>query len=195
MTLFFDTETNGLPVKFNAPATEVNNWPRVIQLAFMLFMDDGTEVFSFKSLITPDGWEIPKEEFWLKHGYSTERNAAEGVPIEQALASLATAINDSEVMVAHNISFDYPVVVAEMLRKGITAKNKPIKVCTMKSTTDLCKLPGKKGYKWPKLEELHRYLFNIGFDGAHDALEDVRATARCYFELKRRGHFPAPQIG
>ena len=36
-------------------------------------------------------------------------------------------------------------------------------------------------------DELHSKLFGGGFEGRHDALGDVRATARCYFELQVRG--------
>ena len=91
-------------------------------------------------------------------------------------------------MVAHNIAFDTPVLVSEMNRYKITAQNKTsTKICTMKSTVDFCKLPSPRGgYKWPKLIELHNVLFGVGFDGAHDALEDVRATVRCFIELKNR---------
>lgn len=43
------------------------------------------------------------------------------------------------------------------------------------------------GFNGPILQELHNHLFNEDFDGAHDALADVKATARCFFELKRLG--------
>ena len=56
----------------------------------------------------------------------------------------------------------------------------------MLSATDYCQLPGRYGFKWPTLQELHSTLFNESFDGAHDALSDVRACARCFFELKFR---------
>mgnify|MGYP000730892693 CR=1 FL=1 len=36
-------------------------------------------------------------------------------------------------------------------------------------------------------QELHQKLFGEGFEGAHHALADVRACARCYFELVRLG--------
>jgi hypothetical protein len=36
MYLFFDTETTGLPKSWKAPVTDVNNWPRLVQLAFLL---------------------------------------------------------------------------------------------------------------------------------------------------------------
>jgi len=57
----------------------------------------------------------------------------------------------------------------------------------MLKTTSLCKLPNKygNGYKWPKLSELHNFLFNEDFADAHDALGDIRATIKCFFELKR----------
>lgn len=61
------------------------------------------------------------------------------------------------------------------------------KYCTMKSATDYCKLPGKKGFKAPRLSELHQVLFGTDFDHAHNALADVEATARCFWELKKRG--------
>lgn len=37
MYLFFDTETTGLPKSWKAPVTDLNNWPRMIQLAFLPF--------------------------------------------------------------------------------------------------------------------------------------------------------------
>ena len=58
----------------------------------------------------------------------------------------------------------------------------------MATTTEFCQLPGRyKNYKWPKLEELHRILFKEEFDGAHDAMGDVKAMVRCFFELDRLG--------
>ena len=60
--------------------------------------------------------------------------------------------------------------------------------CTMIRSTDYCQLPGRYGkYKWPKLEELHFKLFGESFEGAHDALADIRATMRCYYEMEKRG--------
>ena len=58
----------------------------------------------------------------------------------------------------------------------------------MKSTTDFCQLPGPYGYKWPRLEELYQKLFGEDFENRHQALADVRACAKCYFELRRLGH-------
>ena len=186
MYLFFDTETNGLPKNFKAPPSTGDNWPRIIQLAYASYDKQGKCIGEFVSLISPDGWEIPVQDFWIQHGYSTEKNAAEGKPFIDVGRRFCQFINLSEIMIAHNLDFDYPVVASEFMRYGIRAQSRPKKFCTMKSTTAYCQMPGKFGFKWPKLEELHERLFDCSFDGAHDALADVRATARCFFELLER---------
>ena len=188
MYLFFDTETNGLPKTeiINGKPTKV--YPRVIQLAYILLNDNFEEVQSYCELIYPDGWEIPNDRFWIENGYSTEQNKLKGVNIRVALNFFSQAIDQCHTMVAHNIAFDTPVLVSEMQRYKISANNKNSKkICTMLSTIDFCKLPSQRGgFKWPKLIELHEKLFGVGFDGAHDALEDVRATVRCFIELRNR---------
>jgi DNA polymerase III epsilon subunit-like protein len=64
----------------------------------------------------------------------------------------------------------------------------------MQESTAFCKIPGPYGYKWPKLMELHQKLFNEGFDGAHDAMNDVLACGRSFFELQRLGVIKPFQI-
>ena len=86
------------------------------------------------------------------------------------------------------MSFDEKIVGAEMIRLGMKSENKPTKICTKEVSTDFCQIPNQNGFasfKWPKLEELHRKLFEVDFEGAHDALNDVMACAKCFFELKR----------
>lgn len=187
MILFFDTETTGVPKNYQGSITDLDNWPRVIQLAWALYNNDGSLFDSACDLIKPDGWEVPKEDFWIKNGFTTEKSQLEGKAIHDVLFQFMTPLNRCKVMVAHNLSFDYPIVGAEMIRAGLRAQNKPDKFCTMKASTDICRIPGARGYKWPKLEELHRFLFQCDFDGAHDAMNDVMATAKCYFEMQKRG--------
>jgi DNA polymerase III subunit epsilon len=92
--------------------------------------------------------------------------------------------------VAHNVRFDEGVIGAEFFRAG--REKNPIesktRCCTMRQATDFCQIPGgPQGYKWPTLDQLHRTLFGVGFEGAHNAIADVRACATCFFELRRRG--------
>ena len=58
--------------------------------------------------------------------------------------------------------------------------------CTMRAMTNVVKIPSPRGYKWPKLSEAYRFLFNRDLEGAHDAMADVRACAEIYFEFHKR---------
>jgi DNA polymerase-3 subunit epsilon len=92
-----------------------------------------------------------------------------------------------QVMVSHNMQFDHMVVGAEIYRCHRQAINKPIRICTKERSTVYCKMPKRGGgYKWPKLMELHQFLFQKDFENAHDALADVIALKDCFFELVKR---------
>lgn len=187
MILFFDTETTGLPRNYKAPVTDLANWPRVVQIAWLLTDDAGAEITSAEHIVRPDGYEIPAESSRV-HGITTERALREGAPLSEVLGATRAAIDKAAVMVAHNMAFDEKILGAEFLRAGqpnvVEAKKR---LCTMQASTDFCALPGRYGYKWPNLQELHARLFHESFDGAHQALVDVRACARCFFELRRLG--------
>jgi len=109
-----------------------------------------------------------------------------GVALKSVLTAITPHIEKASVLVAHNVEFDERILGAELLRAGspniVEAKERR---CTMQAATDYCRLPGQYGYKWPSLHELHMTLFGQPFEGAHDALVDACACARCYFELKR----------
>ena len=186
--LVFDVETNGLPKKYKAPMTDLDNWPRVAQMAWGVHdLETGETVFK-DSMVYPDGWEIPKEDFFIKNNMSTERCMEEGVELSHVLEEFIDDINQCDLLVAHNMTYDYNVVGSEMIRLGLKAKKKLPQYCTKDETTNLLKLPGQYGgYKWPKLEELHQFLFGKDFEGAHDALFDVKATLSCFQELNNRG--------
>lgn len=201
MILFFDTETNGLPKKPDATMFELENWPRVIQLAWLLSDLEGKTLSQGERLITPDCWEIPKERFWQDHGFTTERSKKEGVWLRQALTEFLKDQAECELMVAHNIAFDYNVLGAEMLRYKMKGK-KVDKLCTMESSVTFCCIPfpGQRAYmskkqgkfKFPSLAELYKVLFKKEFSGAHSAGGDVSALRDCFFELLKRGVIEMP---
>ncbi len=187
MYLFFDTETTGLPQNWKAPVTDVHNWPRMIQLAWILSDAEGKTIASNDYIIRPEGFRIPPEASAV-HGISTEKALEEGVDLQDVLREFNQLISESEYLVAHNIKFDEKIVGAEFIRNNIASElfRKP-RLCTMLSSVDYCKIPGYYGYKWPKLDELHQKLFGESFDNAHDAAADIGATAKCFWELKKRG--------
>jgi len=188
MKIIFDTETTGLPKNYNAPASDLNNWPRICQLSWIVIEDsyDGKnhiEVGDF--IIKPDGWVIPEEVSKI-HGITQKMAEETGVPIKDALRAFIEAVRKVNTIIAHNISFDDKVVGAEIFRMSGNAeyweslKAGKKMICTMKSSINFCALPN---LKWPKLVELHQELFGTEFEGAHNALFDVLACAKCYQEL------------
>lgn len=193
MYLFFDTETTGKITDYKASFKEVDKFPRITQFAWQVYNSEGKLFKSFQSLVKPDGWEVPKEEFFIKNNMSTERCEKDGRPIKPMLEQFLNELEGCKYLLAHNMNFDLPVTASEMYRLGFQAKNKPQKICTMQSTTDICQLPGPYGFKWPSLQELHQFLFKCDFDGAHDASDDVTATAKCFFELKKRNLLVIPE--
>jgi DNA polymerase III epsilon subunit-like protein len=187
MYLFFDTETTGLPKNWKAPVTDLNNWPRLVQLAYLFYDQNGNKIAAGDHIIKPDGFTIPIDASKI-HGISNEKANQEGKAILTVLQDFQSLINRADYLVAHNMSFDEKIVGAEFLRNqmqdSIATKRK---ICTMQSTTNFCAIDGPYGYKWPKLSELHYKLFRTGFDEAHNAAVDINATAKCFWELKRLG--------
>jgi len=190
--LFFDTETTGLPRSWNAPVTALDNWPRLVQLAYMAYDGDGGLIAAVDTIIKPQGFTIPVESSRI-HGITTERALAEGRDLVSVLRDFKALLDPARYLVAHNMSFDEKILGAEFLRNGLpdipAAKHR---ICTMHSTTEFCAIPGPRGYKWPKLTELHRKLFNKDFSEAHNAAADIAATAKCFWELKEQGIIKIP---
>jgi DNA polymerase-3 subunit epsilon len=187
MYLFFDTETTGLPKNWKAPVTDLNNWPRLVQLAYLFHDENGNIISNGDYIIKPEGFTIPTDASRI-HGISTERANQEGKALQAVLQDFQSLIDQAEYLVAHNMSFDEKIVGAEFLRNRMqdsTSKKK--KICTMHSTTNFCAINGPYGYKWPKLSELHYKLFRTGFEEAHNAAMDIHATAKCFWELRRLG--------
>jgi DNA polymerase III epsilon subunit-like protein len=149
--------------------------------------DAGREVSAVERIVKPDGFKIPHEAANI-HGITTEMARQDGVLLVEALVEFAAALESSKVVVAHNVDYDRPVIEAEFIRSGMKCLLGSKKlICTKDSSTNYCALPGRYGYKWPTLDELHRKLFDAPMGAAHNALVDVRACMKCFFELENRG--------
>ncbi len=192
MYLFFDTETTGLPRDWRAPLTDFDNWPRMVQLAYIVCDDAGNKITSRDFLIKPVGFSIPEDASRI-HGITTEYARQNGMLLIDVLNEFYAILNKADYLVAHNMSFDEKIVGAEFLRNGV-GNSLPAKtrICTMQSSTAYCGIPGPYGLKWPKLSELHRKLFSDDFSNAHDAVADISATAKCFWELCRLGVIRIP---
>ncbi len=189
MYLIFDTETTGLPHNKTAPITDLDNWPRLVQIAWQLHGKNGKLLSQHSYLIRPDGFDIPFKAEQV-HGISTKRALAEGDDLSKVLDLLTRDLADTSLVVGHNIEFDISIIGAEFIR----LKREPdvllrlSKFDTGVSATEYCQLQGGLGgkLKMPTLLELHKKLFGKDFGDAHDASYDVAATARCYFGLLKQ---------
>lgn len=185
MYLFVDTETTGLPKAWNAPHTDLNNWPRMVQVAWLLYDSQGTCIEAQDAIIYPDGFFIPNEVANI-HGITQNIALSKGKPITDVLTLFTQTLQQADYLVAHNLSFDEAIIASELYRYNIlsdmTSKQK---ICTMKSTVEYCQLLDKRGKKkFPKLSELYFTLFGQSFTNAHNAKADIQATADCFWKLK-----------
>jgi len=186
MYLILDTETSGFPSK--GLPKENPKQARIVQLAWIILDKHFKEVSCFKSLIRSNGkWTISSGA-QQAHGISQQECDNYGLPIENVMASLESALVLCQKVVAHNLKFDSQLIDIERVKFESDWKADRY-VCTMQLMTPICKLPSQRmTYKWPKLQEAYLYCFNEEFKGAHDALNDVRATGRVFRWLVERGH-------
>lgn len=199
--LFFDTETTGLP---NKRLSYVHtDQPHICQLAAIEVDSDRRTMTEINFLIRPDGWTIPEEASAI-HGITQSSAERYGIKIEGALSIMRRLISRSSMVIAHNIEFD-----AWMLRRELAAVSDPAwdwgggrEFCTLKESQDIVKCPptermlkaGITGYKKPTLTETYRHFFGRDFEGAHDAMADVRACRDVFFKLMDLDAVTAPEV-
>ncbi|MFB9051675.1 DNA polymerase III subunit alpha [Formosa undariae] len=192
MYLIFDTETTGLPKRWDAPFSDTDNWPRCIQIAWQLHDELGNCIEHQDYLVKPEGFNIPYDAEKI-HGISTELAEEQGIPLAEVLEKFNIALSKTKFVVGQNVGFDLNIMGAEFFREDVANQLQELPVldtCT-ELTAKLCEIPGGRGgrFKLPTLTELHQFLFNKPFGEAHNATADVEATTRCFFELIRRKEF------
>src|SRR5689334_1839621 len=189
MYLIFDTETTGIPRNKTAPLSDLENWPRLVQIAWQLHDAKGKLLAQHNYLIKPEGFNIPYKAEQV-HGISTKRALAEGHDLKAVLDTFINDLASTKELIGHNIEFDVNIIGAEFLRKDLStdAFLNLAKIDTGIASTEFCQLTGGIGgkLKMPRLTELHEKLFGKDFGDAHDASYDVAATARCFFGLIKR---------
>lgn len=105
-----------------------------------------------------------------------------GVSIESVRAELQH-IFDSYNCVAYNYRFDF-----DWLRNR-NFKIEKVAQDPMFLMTEICKLPGKNGFKWPTVQECLNY-FKIRETEPHRAGGDVLLEARIIWEMIKSNQYP-----
>lgn len=194
MILFFDTETTG-KLDFKA-GPEAAQQPNLVQLACMLMAEGGQVIGQLNCIIQPNGWEI-SPEVALIHGITNERAKSAGIPMLSCLSVFSHFCKVAKKLVAYNLDFDDVIMQVAYHRAGKPHRMDHLKkICAMRASTPICKLPKPSGwrskpgdeYKWPSLAEAYAHFFEgKTFDGAHDAMNDVIALIKVYWELRKIG--------
>lgn len=183
MNLFFDCETSGF-INKNMGATNPN---QAFIMQFACILSNENRIYNEFSTLVVAGKRTCNPNAEAVHGISVDECNRGGMNENQIYPIIANNFFTADNLIAHNIDFDLLFVDHLMQRahKEWNGLYKKPKFCTMKESTNLCQLPGRFGkFKWPKLTELYKFLFEEEMENAHDALADVRATRKCYYRLK-----------
>jgi DNA polymerase III epsilon subunit-like protein len=163
--IVFDTETTGLSAS-----------DKVVELAYLIG-DTSGKVLAERRFVIDCGIPILNTSF---HGITTEMATREGVLLQTAYDSMMEDVRKHGVnlRVAHNVSFDDRVLSKEVSNYDFGAIET---FCTMEVGQYALNV-----LKWPKLVELHRFFFYNEDYIPHRALNDVRATYKCFVRLALR---------
>ncbi len=187
MYLILDASANGRPKSYKAPLDDTYNWPRLMHLSWIILDQDLKPVEDNDMLIQPQGYTPTPSALKSHHlEEDTLRNSTH--TIEETLDVLAGSIGSADYVLAHNLQYNEGIIGSEYYR---LSKSSPLisaeKYCLMQEATYFCKLRGKRGYKWPSLQEMHTIMFKQGYTPAGHARADAIAASRCFIYLMKAG--------
>lgn len=182
MHLTVDTETTGLPSKGADWETEYTCFPYCLSMSWKF----NNKIHYY--LIHQDGRKVPAEATRCNGITTRMANSNTAKPAKWVFDLFIKDALLCDTIVGHNLYFDLSIIKAHAIRvygegsKELALLNEGLhkdkRIDTMRATVRLFG-------KWPKLTDLHQYLFKKDF-AAHDAMEDMLATDRSYLELRKR---------
>jgi DNA polymerase-3 subunit epsilon len=172
--LVFDTETTDKTPSLPILPETISEWPYIVQLSFILF-DTDTYKFTEYDYVISAPVLIENDHI---HGITTSMNKVRGFSFQSIFPIFQECIKQCDMIVGHNIRFDINMLRAECCRHNIVWELCKPTYCTMMGTTKMCKLN-----KWPRLEELHRFLFHEDAKDLHNSMIDVIVCLRCYMKI------------
>ena len=185
--LIFDVETDGFGT-FNPPKQNIVQLAWIFNGVHHSYLIKGVRIINSK----------------VPHKITVQIIKEHGKEFNYVWKLFWKDFKNAKHVVAHNIAFDGGIISRELLINdfdkeiidNFTYKYRKYGICTMKGTTDYCKLEKSgysrqyPGYKWPRLNELHYKLFGTEpEEELHDALNDCAVTQRCYIRCKELGIF------
>jgi DNA polymerase III epsilon subunit-like protein len=185
LDLFLDTETTGLA---NNQPHDHPSQPDCIQLAAQLY--SGRKLVSEFQFIMANRLDCPiHPAAAAAHGLTQEFVVEHGCNPKLPLTCLKQMLSKADRVFAYNMGFDWKILTIAMLRNfgEDMSQFRAEVLCTMLSIHG--KVPRRDGSnRWPTLMDAYCALIDpAGFDGAHDAMQDVRALVKVTHAAEDRG--------
>jgi len=179
--LFIDTETSGLPKNWRAPYSKENNWPHILQIAWIIFDSNYTEVKRENHYIKNNNVSINKAAQKI-HNITTEFLKINGEPIERVMQLFCDdMIRFNPLVIGHFIELDFHMVNVELNRLGMESIFETSTFyCTMKTSADYVT---NSIISHLKLDKFYTILFNEEPEESHNALTDASNTSKIFFHL------------
>lgn len=203
--LFFDTETSCFYPK-KTKLVDLD-FPYIVQFSYIIYQfeeNNGRTCKVVDNIVKiPENVEITPECIQV-HGITKEISRERGIPIEHIIINFLHDVENVDFIIGHNLEFDLQMTLVEIERIIKTSKNIKNKnyylnksellkkyenyYCTMKESTNICKLVkmNSRGeyFKFPSLAELHEFCFKSTPNNLHNSLNDVAVGLRCFGHLE-----------
>lgn len=136
--LFIDTETSGLPKKWDLPYSVEGNWPHAVQFSWTVYTVEGRLIKQENHYIGDPDFTVTPESIQV-HGITREFLDRNGEPRRKVMELLtADLIAFDPVVIGHFIELDLHLAGAEYYRSGMEniIQQYP-SYCTMQATRHL----------------------------------------------------------
>ncbi|WP_347158873.1 3'-5' exonuclease [Pontibacter chitinilyticus] len=183
--LFIDTETTGIPQDFNSPYANDAAWPHSVQVAWVVYTKYGQQVKAENHYVRNDGFEISEGAEKI-HGITSAFLEVHGEDRKFVFELLAADLNKYRpLVVGHFMELDYHMAGVGFYRSGLDNPMASLPTfCTMQASASYLIYTHRRSLR---LGELYERLFGKPLEHHHNALADALATAKCFFQLHRRG--------
>ncbi|WP_423146062.1 exonuclease domain-containing protein [Rubrolithibacter danxiaensis] len=183
--LFIDTEASGAPANWNTPFFKEEEWPHIVQIAWIVYDKAKHEIKAANYYICDNDFQIEPAAYKI-HGLTKSFLAENGERRKEVIKQLSQDLKKYKpLVIGHFLELDTALINVEYYRTGQKNQLKELPVfCTMQATKHLSR---NLKQKYLSLNELYQFLFSKNFEGQHNALADAQATAECFFKLLEKG--------
>lgn len=191
--IIFDLETTGFPQRmagydnyYHPSKTKYYNSSRIVSISMIIEHNSDKDNTIIDFIIKPDGYSIDNSQF---HGITNEIANEKGISMNDMLDNIAEYFESNPLLIAHNIIFDYNILLSECHRLNKTELINNITkckaYCTMKKSKNLLKLN-----KYPKLSELYTLICNKELDSSklHTSEYDTQLCYDIYCSLMEKNN-------